>query len=102
MSNGGEFTPSEQIGKELRRFFLELLEGTNLRDFRNVRGDYIGHRVDENPDTREPPDPGMTRYLSPEAAELLNSDALKQIEAHIAQVTGSGGSSVICVVYPPD
>ena len=96
------FTPSEEIGRQLRRFFLELLEDTNLRDYRDVRSDYIGRRVDENPETREPPDPGMTRYLSPEAAALLDSDALKQIEAHVAQVTGSGGSSVNCVVYPPD
>jgi hypothetical protein len=102
MSNGGEFTPSEEIGRQLRRFFLELLEETNLRDYRSTRMDYIGGRVDENPETREPPHPGATRYLSPEAAALLDSDALKQIEAHIGMVTGSGGSSVICVVYPPD
>ena len=96
------FEPSEQTGKELKRFFLELFECTNLRDFRSERMDYIGRRVDENPDTREPPDPGMTRYLSPEAAGLIDSDALKRIEAHIGMVTGSGGSSVIMVVYPPD
>lgn len=102
MGDPEQFEPSEQTGRELRRFFLELLEDTNLRDFRSGRMDYIGRRVGENPEEREPPEPGSTRYLSPEAAALLDSDALKQIEAHIAQVTGSGGSSVIMVVYPPD
>jgi hypothetical protein len=97
MSNG-----DEQIGRQLRRFFIELLEGTNLREYRSERTDYIGRRVVPEPEHREDPEPGSTLYLSPEAADVLNNAPMHEIERYISLVTGSGGSSVICVVYPPD
>ena len=92
----------EEIGKQLRRFFIELLEGTNLRQYRDGRDDYIGHRVVPEPGDRQDPEPGSSLYLSPEAAEVLNNAPMHEIERYIGLVTGSGGCSVICVVYPPD
>jgi hypothetical protein len=92
----------EEIGAQLRRFFIELLEGTNLREYRSERTDYIGRRVVPEPEHREDPEPGSSLYLSPEAVDVLNSAPMHEIERYIQLVTGSGGCSVICVVYPPD
>ena len=45
--------PNEQTGKELKRFFLELFEGTNLRDLPQR-----AHGLHRPPGGREPGDPG--------------------------------------------
>ncbi len=77
-------------GEQLRKFFLELLEGTNLRDYRENRAGYIGRRY-----------AGEGGYLGEEASTLLNSADLQAIEEHINSVTGSSGAIIICVVFPP-
>lgn len=77
-------------GEQLRKFFLELLEGTNLRDYRANRAGYIGRR-----------NVGEGGYLGKEATALLNSTDLQAIEKHIDSVTGSSGAIIICVVFPP-
>ena len=42
------FEPDQQVGQELRDFFLELLKDGNLRTYRSTgRNDYIGQKRDE-------------------------------------------------------
>ena len=82
--------PNPEIGQELRRFFIELLEDTNLQEYRSRRVDYIGSRRRDN-----------YGYLSEEAASLLESPALEAIEAHISAVEGSGRATPVWVVCPP-
>jgi hypothetical protein len=102
MGEPESFEPSEAVGRQLRRFFLELLDGTNLQEFRRARGSYIAARRPKDPEgAPDPPEPGYSHYLGPEAAALLDSDDLKRIEAHINAVTGSNGAIIICVVFPP-
>jgi hypothetical protein len=84
----------EQTGHELRRFFLELLQDTNLRDYHEGRGDYIRRRVRTSEDDEH-------RYLGDEAVRLLESDDVAQIEESIMLVTGSGKAVPIWVVSPP-
>ena len=76
-----------KTGEELRRFFLELLDETNLRDYHAGRGDYIGRRT----------------YLNGQARELLQQaeDPLREIERHILAITGSGRAKPLWVVSPP-
>ena len=83
-------SPELTTGEQLRRFFLELLEGTNLRDYRENRAGYIGRRYE-----------GEGAYLGKEASDLLNSADLQAIEEHINSVTGSSGAIIVCVVFPP-
>lgn len=85
--------PDAEIGQQLRRFFIELLEDQNLQRYRSdERGDYIGERVKTHDNDG---------YLSPEAEELLRCDCLREIEEHIGAVTGSGSAVPVWVVCPP-
>ena len=91
-SNDSDLAPdlrggNPETGAALRRFFLELLDETNLRDFHGGRGDYVGRRS----------------YLNGEARELLGQveDPMREIEKHILAVTGSGRARPIWVVSPP-
>lgn len=96
MSNGdlnqnGPEPPDPEVGEQLRRFFIELLEGQNLQLYRSgERVGYIEGRAERN-----------DGYLGEEAEALLNSDALRRIEEHIGAVTGSGNAVPIWVVSPP-
>ena len=91
-SNDSDLPPdlrggNRETGEALRRFFLELLEETNLRDYHGGRGDYIGRRS----------------YLNDEARELLQQaeDPLREIEKHIMAVTGSSRAKPVWLVSPP-
>jgi hypothetical protein len=93
MSEGGSVRPSPTVGKQLRRFFLELLADGNLAKYqsREQRDAYIARR-------RRGRKGG---YLGPRAVELLQSDDLWEIQAHVNAVTGSGNAVVLLVVCPP-
>ena len=83
--------PDAEIGQQLRRFFVELLEDQNLQRYRShERSDYITERRQEN-----------DGYLSPEAEELLRCHCLRDIEDHISAITGSGHATPVWVVCPP-
>jgi hypothetical protein len=84
----------EQTGRELRRFFLELLEETNLRDYHEGRDDYIRRRIRRSEEDEE-------GYLGDEALRLLESDDVRLIEENIMLVTGSGKALPLWVVSPP-
>ena len=73
----------ESVGEELRQFFLDLLQETNLRDYHARRTEYVKGR------------------LGGRAAELLLSDDLIEIERHILAVHGSHRAKPIWVVSPP-
>lgn len=78
---------NRETGEALRRFFLELLDETNLRDYHRGRSDYIERR----------------EYLNDEARELLQQaeDPLREIEKHILAITGSSRAKPLWVVSPP-
>jgi hypothetical protein len=78
--------PDERIGRELQEFFLELLQGDNLKRYQGEgRDSYLSER--------------STR-LSGDAQRLLSSGDLREIEAHIGQITGSR-AVILYVVCPP-
>jgi hypothetical protein len=93
MSDPETFVPDREVGEQLRRFFIELLKDGNLREFqsRSLRNAYIDDR-------RADREGG---YLSDRAAELLASPLLKEIEAHIAEIEGSGRATLQYTVCPP-
>lgn len=85
MSNG----ESDPVGEELREFFIDLLRGTNLQEYRSSsRSDYITSRRDQ----------GM---IGAEAEALLREGTLEEIEERLAGVTGSGRATPLLVVCPP-
>lgn len=87
ITGGNRPPPSSEIGEELRRFFLELLEGDNLRRYQGEGRDaYVNARRSD---------------LSDDAWRLINSGDLREIEQHIAEITGSGRAVLVCVVCPP-
>ena len=93
MSEPGAIEPNPEVGEQLRRFFIELLKDGNLREFQShsLRNAYVSDR-------RADKEGG---YLGERAFELLQSDQLREIEAHIAEVTGSGRSVLVYTVCPP-
>jgi len=93
------------VGQQLRSFFLELLTDTKLNEYYQGRDAFIDRRV-LNPETDrvilEPEDEGVVPpYLGTEAQRLLRSRDLRDIEANIMEVTGSGSAVPIWVVSPP-
>lgn len=74
---------NETVGEELRQFFLELLQGTNLAAYHQNRTTYITDR------------------LGGEAAKLLLAQAVVDIERHILAVHGSHRAKPLWVVSPP-
>lgn len=76
---GGDAT----VGQELRQFFLDLLQETNLRDYHENRTEYVQRR------------------LGGRAAELLLSEQVTEIERHILAVEGSHRAKPFWVVFPP-
>lgn len=80
--------PNREIGEELQRFFLELLEGDNLKRFQGSgesREEYLSQR---------------RSGLSDDAWRLITSGDLREIEGHIAEITGSR-AVIVYVVCPP-
>jgi hypothetical protein len=81
---------SKRTGQELRRFFLELLEDKNLERYYKNRSGYIERRARGK----------RGGYLSPKTQELLQSDALREIEDSVMLITGSKAVP-LWVVCPP-
>lgn len=80
---------SDSVGEELRDFFIDLLRGQNLQQYRSSgRSDYITAKRDQ----------GM---IGQEAEMLLREGTLEQIEERIGAVTGSGNAVPVFVVCPP-
>jgi hypothetical protein len=102
---GGEVRPepNPDTGEELRRFFIELLKGDNLQRFQSrgpdERFSYIDERARPEDWARERAD--YFDRLGPDAIRLLKSEDLREIEAHILTVTGSGNATLTFTVCPP-
>ena len=98
---GGERpSPNADTGEELRRFFIELLKDGNLQRYRSIgRNAYIDERIRPDDWTRDRDD--YFDKLGPDALRLLKSEDLVEIEAHVAEVTGSGRAHLLFTVCPP-
>lgn len=79
--------PSAEIGQELYRFFVELLQPQNLVSYSQDRESYINGR---------PP-----TLIRDDAKAVLIDGKLSDIEANIALIGGTSPPIVICIVYPP-
>jgi hypothetical protein len=76
----------EAVGRELQAFFLELLQGDNLRSYQGAgRTGYLNNR---------------RHGFSPEAWRALSMGDIRAIEAHISAITGSQ-AVLLYVVCPP-
>ena len=74
----------EEVGRALRKFFIELLMDKNLFDYHQDRDVSIDRNVEHEG-----------------ARPLLKSTAFVDIERHILAVTGSSRAPPLCVVCPP-
>jgi hypothetical protein len=81
----------EQTGRELRDFFLELLQDVNLRQYYESperRTEYVVSRRDNG-------------LIGDEAQRLLLEGTLREIEENILLVTGSSRATPLWIVCPP-
>lgn len=91
---GDNEIPEEELtGRELQRFFLELLEDKNLVAYHKDRQLYIGPRALST-------NKGGG-YLRDEAERLLREGRMHDIEDEILKVTGSSKAVPLFVVSPP-
>jgi hypothetical protein len=86
----GRPDPSRRIGEELQEFFLELLKDGNLKRYQSIGREAFIAEYDER----------RTERLSDDARRLLNSEDLREIEAHIGQIQ-STRAVLLYVVCPP-
>ena len=77
-----------ETGKQLRQFFTDLLDGTNLRDYHENSEAYVTSQVKAD-------------VINDATAKLILEGRLQDIEDNIKLVTGSGGAVPVCVVVPP-
>ncbi len=80
--------PSAEVGQELRQFFTDLLDGTNLRQYHRDPKAYVAAQREKG-------------VIGEEAARLILEGSLQSIEDNIELVTGSGHAVPVCVVFPP-
>ena len=84
---GGDGPPDDEVvGRQLQEFFLELLQGDNLKRFQG--------------DGREPYINERRSRLHPDTQRLLDSADLRELEQQIAKITGSQ-AVLLYVVCPP-
>ncbi|HWH05384.1 MAG TPA: hypothetical protein VNT23_02970 [Gaiellaceae bacterium] len=87
MDDTGPYTEGDEaVGRELREFFLTLLEGSNLREYLADREGYIHRHAEGGRD---------------ETKRLLLEGTLGEIEQHVQRVTGSGNATPLMIVFPP-
>ena len=77
-----------ETGKQLRQFFTDLLDGTNLRDYHEDSEAYVASQV-------------KAGVITDATANLILEGRLQDIEDNIKLVTGSGSAVPVCVVMPP-
>ena len=80
--------PSAETGKRLRKFFTDLLDDTNLREYHESPESYVRKQQE-------------AKILDDTAAQLILSGSLQDIEANVELVTGSGKATPVCIVFPP-
>jgi len=80
--------PSAEVGRELRQFFTDLLDGSNLREYHANTEEYVAGQV-------------KAGVIGDVAAKLILEGRLQDVEDNIKQVTGSGSAVPVCIVFPP-
>jgi hypothetical protein len=80
--------PNEERGKQLRKFFTDLLDDTNLRMYHENPQAWVKSQQE-------------TGVLDDDSAQLILSGSLQDIEANVELVTGSGKATTVCIVFPP-
>ena len=80
--------PSAEVGAQLRQFFTDLLDDTNLRAYHANTEEYVAAQV-------------KSGVIGDDAAKLLLEGTLQAIEDNIKLVTGSGHAVPVCIVMPP-
>ena len=101
----GRPDPNRALGEELQKFFLRLLRGDRLRRYQSGgRVDFVGEYLEARGAELEADHGTLTHDEVQRLADLerlLNSADLREIEAHIGQITGSGRAVIQYVVCPP-
>jgi hypothetical protein len=77
-----------ETGKQLRQFFTDLLDGTNLRDYHENTDAYVASQL-------------KAGIITDATARLILDGRLQDIEDNIKLVTGSGSAVPVCIVMPP-
>jgi hypothetical protein len=77
-----------ETGQQLRQFFTDLLDGTNLRDYHENTEAYVAGQQ-------------KAGAIDERTANLILEGRLQDIEDNIKLVTGSANAVPVCVVMPP-
>jgi hypothetical protein len=83
-------TPDANLktGQQLRQFFTDLFDGTNLREYHEDTEAYVAAQQEAG-------------VIDERTANLILEGRLRDIEDNIKLVTGSGNAVPVCVVMPP-
>jgi argininosuccinate lyase len=77
-----------ETGRQLRQFFTDLLDDTNLREYHANTEAYVASQV-------------KAGVINDATANLILQGSLQDIEDNIKMVTGSGSAVPVCIVMPP-
>ena len=77
-----------ETGRQLRQFFTDLLDDTNLRQYHENTEAYVASQV-------------KAGVIDDATAKLILKGSLQDIEDNIKMVTGSGSAVPVCIVMPP-
>jgi hypothetical protein len=77
-----------ETGRQLRQFFTDLLDDTNLREYHANTESYVMSQV-------------KAGVIDDATAKLILEGSLQTIEDNIKMVTGSGSAVPVCIVFPP-
>jgi hypothetical protein len=77
-----------ETGRQLRQFFTDLLDDTNLREYHENTEAYVASQV-------------KAGVINDATANLILQGSLQAIEDNIKMVTGSGSAVPVCIVMPP-
>ncbi len=80
--------PSAEVGQQLRQFFTDLLDDTNLRDYHADTDKYVNAQA-------------QSGIVGDVAAQLILDGRLQDIEDNIKLLRGSGYAVPVCIVMPP-
>ena len=75
-----------RVGEELRQFFTDLLDDTNLRTYHKSPKEYVAAQQEAG-------------VIGDVAASLILEGSLQNIEANIQLVTGSGSAVPVIIVF---
>jgi hypothetical protein len=77
-----------ETGRQLRQFFTDLLDNTNLRQYHENTEAWVASQV-------------KAGVIDDATAQLILQGSLQDIEDNIKMVTGSGSAVPVCIVMPP-